>query len=147
MTLEEIDTYEGDGCFIVPSGKSKLIDLGKKVLFENDMFDRFDLDRTFGNKQRYDNHQNLININWCVGYIPIICTGHKLSKSGKSTKTQFIDRSGPFEILTNGKFKANNQWLEVDYHFEKGKAYILKCESNPFYPEELRIIAFKELKK
>lgn len=147
MDLSWIDTYEGDGCFIMPAGKSELVDLGDKILFDEKIFNRFDLDRAFGHKKRYDDHKDLINIPWCIGYIPVMCVGHKLSKSGKSTRTQFLGRAETFEILTRGKFKANNQWLEVDLSFEKNKAYILKCESTPFYPEELRIIAFKELKK
>lgn len=139
------DTFEGSGTFIeITNGKGfKKID--NQFLINDCLYDKSDLDKAFGHRMRYDNHNDLINLVGVVGYIPAICL--KITQKKKSVYATFLDYSSEFDLLMKGKRLIDNKWIDVNHNFELNKAYILKCESNPLWPDELKVIGFREMKK
>ena len=147
METINLDTYEGDGCFVVPVRKTKAHKINENECLLGDTIVSFaELERVSGHRSKYDNHQDLININGCIGYIPVLCTKIEKNKSGKSLVASFLDMAGSFNMLAKGKRLINNRWIDFNHKFTANKAYVLKCKSNPDYPDELEILDYRELK-
>lgn len=142
-----LDTFTGSGTFVIPCAKNNITVIDNEYIFNGYIYKKAELDAAFGYKKRYENHQELINIPNCIGYIPVIAVKIYKNKSGKSLFIDFIDRFGTFTVLMNGKRKHGNEWIDVNFNFDVGKAYLLKCKSDPNWIDELKILDFRELKK
>lgn len=63
------------------------------------------------------------------------CDSLEKSKSGKTTFANFID----FKLISNGKSKIKNRWVDFVENFEAGNGYALLCQKIKGYPNDIII--------